>query len=160
MARPHSPLARALGRIPTGLYIVSSREAEGRVLGFLGSFLMQVGFDPPTLCVAIAKGRDHLAAIRATKGFAVSILDSDSKGLMAGFFKPPLPGESPFHGLAVLTAPSGSPVLAGALAWLDCEYTGEHATGDHSVVFGRVTAGDLQREGDPSIHLRKDGLGY
>ena len=46
------------------------------------------------------------------------------------------------------------------LAWLDCKVVGEFETGDHVVVFGEVTEGDLLREGDSSVHLRKDGLGY
>jgi flavin reductase (DIM6/NTAB) family NADH-FMN oxidoreductase RutF len=155
-----SPLAQALGRVPTGLYIVSTLGGERRALGFVGSFVMQVGFEPPTLCVAIGKGRDHLAAIRATGSFAVSILDGASQGLMGPFFKPCPDGTTPFDGLETAAAPSGPPVLTGALAWLDCELTGEHETGDHVVVFGRITAGERLREGDPAIHLRKNGLGY
>ena len=42
------PLARALGRIPSGLYIVSTVR-DGRPVGFLGSFVMQMGFEPPTV---------------------------------------------------------------------------------------------------------------
>ncbi len=155
-----TPLALALGRVPTGLYIVSTRAADGTPLGFLGSFLVQVGIDPPTLCVAIAKGRDHLQAIRDSRSFAVSILDEASKGLMGSFFRPPPEGTTPFDDLETQDAPSGPPVLAGSLAWLDCEHAGEHETGDHVVVFGRITAGELLREGEPATHVRKNGLGY
>jgi flavin reductase (DIM6/NTAB) family NADH-FMN oxidoreductase RutF len=52
------------------------------------------------------------------------------------------------------------PVLAGALAWIDCAVTGEHALDDHVVVFGRAEHGALLRPGDPAVHLRRDGLGY
>ena len=64
MSSAPPPLAQALGRIPTGLYVVTTLH-EGRPLGFVGSFLMQVGFVPPVLSVAIASGREHLGAIRA-----------------------------------------------------------------------------------------------
>jgi flavin reductase (DIM6/NTAB) family NADH-FMN oxidoreductase RutF len=154
------PLARALGRIPTGLFIVSSLDAEGRALGFLGSFLVQVGFDPPTVCVAVGKSRPHLEAMRASGHFAVSILDSESRNLMSSFFKAPPEGQSAFDGLDTRPAPSGPPILTGALAWLDCEVSGEHDAGDHIVVFGRVTAGEQVRDGDSAVHLRKNGLGY
>jgi flavin reductase (DIM6/NTAB) family NADH-FMN oxidoreductase RutF len=160
MSTTITPLAQALGRMPTGLYIVSTRDESGRALGFVGSFVMQVGFDPPTLCVAIGRGRDHLAAMRASGSFTVSILDGESQGLMRPFFKPCPDGRTPFDDLDTTAAPSGPPVLAGALAWLDCEVAGEHETGDHVVVFGRITAGMKLRDGDPSTHLRKDGLGY
>lgn len=154
-----SPLARALGRIPCGLYIVSTRQ-DGIHQGFLASLLIQTGFEPPTVCVAIGKGRAALDAVRETGSFAVSILDGASQGLMKPFFKPVEPGTSPFDGLAGSDAPSGCRVLDESLAWLDCTLTGEHAVGDHVVVFGEVTAGAVLREGDPSVHLRKNGLSY
>jgi flavin reductase (DIM6/NTAB) family NADH-FMN oxidoreductase RutF len=154
-----SPIAQALGRIPTGLFVVSTL-ADGRPLGFVASFVVQTGFEPPTLCVAIGKGRAHLEAVRAHGAFAVSVIDDASRGVMTPFFRKPAPGESPFDALQHAPAPSGSPVLPEALAWLDCRLAGEHATGDHVVVFGEVTAAELQRTGDPTIHLRRNGLGY
>lgn len=154
-----TPLARALGRMPQGLYVVTTGTAE-EPLGFVASLVQQVGFEPPTVCVAVAKGRDHVEAMRAAGGFTVSILDGESSGLMGPFFSKREDGSSPFDDLETAAAPSGLPVLSGALAWLDCELAGEHATGDHVVVFGRATAGELAREGDPSVHLRSNGLSY
>ena len=155
-----SPLALALGRIPTGLYVVSTT-SDGAPMGFVGSFLMQVGFEPPTVCVAVGKGRDHLEAMRASGRFAVSILDGESSRLMGAFFKKYEGGETAFDHLEHHAAPEdGPPVLDGALAWLACRVTGEHETGDHVVVFGEVTAAQPAREGDPSIHLRQNGLAY
>lgn len=151
--------AQALSRIPSGLFIVSTLDGE-RPLGFLGSFVQQVGFAPPSVCVAVGKDRDHLAAMRASGAFTVSVIDGESEKLMGRFFKKYAPGEGPFDGLEVELAPSGAPYLSGALAWLDCKVSGEHTTGDHVVVFGTVADGAQLRPGDPSIHLRKNGLGY
>lgn len=159
MSTAPSPLAQALGRIPTGLYVVTTL-AAGRPLGFVGSFLMQVGFQPPCVCLAVATGREHLAAIRAHGRFAVSVLDGASQNLMGAFFKRYEPGSSPFDTLAHQLSPGGLPVLGGALAWLECKVSGEHATGDHVVLFGTVEHGECLRSGEPAIHLRKNGLGY
>jgi flavin reductase (DIM6/NTAB) family NADH-FMN oxidoreductase RutF len=154
-----SPLARALGRIPTGLYVVSAHDGEN-LSGFVGSFLMQVGIDPPMLCLAVGKTRGPLEVMRRAGRFGISILDSESHGVMGRFFgKPPREG-SPFSGLELIPGREGTPVLRDALAWLECRITGEHETGDHVVVFGQVVDGGLAREGDPSIRLRQDGLGY
>jgi flavin reductase (DIM6/NTAB) family NADH-FMN oxidoreductase RutF len=160
MADPDpSPLARALGRMPSGLYVVTTGNPQAP-LGFVGSLVQQVGFDPPTVCVAIAKGRDHLEAVRERGGFTLSVIDADSSGLMGAFFRKYEDGASPYDGLETQAAPSGLPVLKGALAWLDCRLSGEHATGDHVLVFGVAEAGELLREGEPSVHLRSDGLSY
>jgi flavin reductase (DIM6/NTAB) family NADH-FMN oxidoreductase RutF len=154
-----SPVARALGRIPSGLFIVTTLE-NGRPSGFLGSFLMQVGFEPPTLCIAIGKSRPQLADIRASGRFAISVLDPKSRPLMAPFARKSPDGASPFDGIALSKTPAGLAALSDALAWLECRVVGEHATGDHVVVFGEVTAGDVAREGEPCTHVRKNGLSY
>jgi 3-hydroxy-9,10-secoandrosta-1,3,5(10)-triene-9,17-dione monooxygenase reductase component len=151
--------ARALGRIPSGLFVVTTRRA-GEPLGFVGSFVQQVGFEPPTVSVAVGKGRAPLDAIRSSKAFALSVLDPASEKVMGRFFKRYEPGQSPFEGLATSDAPSGSPVLAEALAWVDCRLAGEHELADHVVLFGAVLDGRVLREGDPSVHLRRNGLSY
>ena len=159
MSEEPTPLALALGRVPTGLYILSTLDGE-RDLGFVASFVTQVGIAPPTMAVAVGKERGPLAAIRESGGFALSILDEASKGVMGGFFRPPAEGQTPFDALETSRTPRGAAVLDDALAWLDCRVTGEFETGDHVVVFGEVLAGELQRAGDPALHLRKSGLGY
>ena len=156
-----SPLAQALGRVPTGLFVASTNAEGGAPLGFVASFATQVGLAPPTVCLAVGKGRAPLAAIRASGRFALSILDNESSKLMSAFFRKYDGDETPFD--HVPHAPAGGdgpPVLDAALAWLDCKVTGEHELEDHVVVFGEVTAGEQRRAGDPSVHLRKNGLGY
>ena len=63
--------------MPCGLYIVTTR-LSGAPVGFLGSFVMQVGFEPPTMCVAFGKDRDHLAGVRVCGSFALSVIDKES----------------------------------------------------------------------------------
>jgi flavin reductase (DIM6/NTAB) family NADH-FMN oxidoreductase RutF len=156
----HPPIALALGRIPSGLYIVTTVDAQGRPLGFLGSFVQQFGFAPPTVAVAVAQGREHLQAIRHSRCFAISVLDQDSKGAMPPFFGKLPAGATPFDVLPHRAAPGRAPVLENALAWLDLELTGEHALPDHVVLFGRVLDGGVTRSGEPLVHLRKNGLSY
>ena len=156
---PVPPFARALGRVPSGLYVVTTRGPAGP-LGFVASFLIQVGLEPPTLAVAVGSGRDHLAALRAAGGFTVSVLDKASSGVMGAFFKKRADGSSPYDELDCGAAATGIPYIRSALAWLDCRVTGEHALGDHVVVFATVADGDVLREGEPSLHVRRDGRGY
>jgi flavin reductase (DIM6/NTAB) family NADH-FMN oxidoreductase RutF len=69
-------------------------------------------------------------------------------------------GRSPFEGLATRPTPTGLPVVEEALAWFECRVRSEHAAGDHVLFLGEVVAGELLREGDPHVHLRKNGLAY
>ncbi len=156
MTRPEpTPLARALGRVPSGLYIVSC-DVDGASSGFLASFLVQCGFEPPSIVVAVAKDRPHLAALRSSSPFGVSILDAASRGLMAPFLK----SDEPFAGLATAKGPGGSLHLVEALAWLECRASTSCDAGDHVLVVAAVEAGGLLHEGEPLSHLRKNGLSY
>jgi flavin reductase (DIM6/NTAB) family NADH-FMN oxidoreductase RutF len=154
-----SPLARALGKIPSGLFVVTTLQGD-RPAGFLGSFVMQAGFEPPTISVAIGLDRPHLVDIRKTRRFALSILGAEGRPLMAPFLRKIVPPATPFDGLALARTAAGSVVLSDALAWIDCQLSGEHTSGDHVVVFGEVVEASLLREGDPATHVRKNGLGY
>ena len=155
-----SPLAQALGRVSSGLYIVTTQSQDGAPMGFLGSFVVQVGFEPPTVAVAIADGRDHLDAIRENGHFGLSIIDGESSGLMGAFFRKYEPGQSPFDEIETQTIECGVPVLSGALGWLGCRLTSEHKPCEHVVLFGEVVEGSMLREGTPSSHVRKNGLSY
>lgn len=156
MSRPEpSPLARALGRVPSGLYIVSCT-LDGAPAGFLASFLVQCGFEPPSIVVAVGKERPHLAALRSKAPFGVSVLDAQSRGLMAPFMK----SATPFDGLATGSGPGGSLHLAESLAWLEARVRGECDAGDHVLLVATVEAGATLRDGDPLAHLRKNGLSY
>ena len=154
-----SPLARALGRVPSALYIVSTLRA-GEPAGFVGSLVQQVGFDPPILTLAVAKDREPLRDLRSCGRFTLSLLDASTRSRMGVFLKHPAPGTSPYDGLALGRTPSGLPYLADCLAWFDCRILSEHATGDHVVLFAEVEAAATLREGEPAVHLRRNGLSY
>lgn len=154
-----SPLARALGRFPSGLFILTTEAPDGPI-GFLASFCQQVGFEPPTVAVAVGRQRGPLEAIRSAGSFALSVLDSSSKGCMAPFFGKVPDGEGPFDVLAHSRPEGPCVVLDDALAWVQAEVVGEHALEDHVVIFGKATAGGVRRDGEPLVHLRKNGLSY
>ena len=149
----------ALGRIPSGLFVVTWREADvDRAM--LASWVMQAGFDPPSVSIAFAPGRDLLAAIDQGIPFVVNLLADSQRPLLARFGKPPAPGDSPFTGLEVHRTGSGTVALAGVAGWLECRAVSRAATGDHVVVVAEVAAGDSASAEGPLVHVRKNGLRY
>jgi len=87
MPRPGpTPLARALGRIPSGIYIVTTLRS-GAPVGFLGSLVQQVAFEPPTIVLAVGNDREHLLDLRAAGRFALSVLGESDQALMGAFLK-------------------------------------------------------------------------
>ncbi len=155
-----SAVAQALGRIPSGLFIVTTTGNSGTT-GFVASLVQQVGFDPPTIAIAVSRERGPFQAIHENGRFSLSLLDKSSSGLMGRFFGNLKEGETPFDGQQMHTTSAGSSVFSDALAWYDCKLQeGEYNNGDHHVLFGVVEEASLSHEGEPLIHLRKNGLGY
>lgn len=161
---PTDGLATALGRIPSGLFIITWREKD-RDRGMLASWVMQAGFAPPLVTVAVAPGRDLLTAIDAGTLFVVNVLADTQRPLLARFGKPAAAGEDLFAGLGVGRAACGAPTLDGAAAWLECSPLSRTAgsnevPGDHVVVLAHVIAANAGLDVPPLVHLRKNGLRY
>jgi flavin reductase (DIM6/NTAB) family NADH-FMN oxidoreductase RutF len=55
--------------------------------------------------------------------------------------------------------PSGIPVPAESLAWLECAVRAEHPSGDHVLVTGEVVDVAVREKADP-LTLRAAGLRY
>lgn len=159
MSETYSDVARALGRIPSGLFIVTAGTGS-QATGFLASFVQQVGFEPPVLTVSV-KGDRHVAAlIREHKAFCVSVLHDDSKGLLGHFARGFEPGAPAFEGVAIDTSAAGVPFPTDALANLHCKLVGEGAWTDHVLFAGEVVDGRCGGDAAPMVHTRKNGLNY
>jgi len=154
-------VAAALGRIPSGLFVVSWKSAATD-RAMLASWVMQAGFVPPLVSVAVGAARDLLTAVRSGGSFAVTVLADTQRSLLARFGKPTAEGEDPFAGLAVVRTPAGLAVLADAAGWLECRPVAESsaADADHVVVLGRVMAAGGVVETPPAVHVRRNGLKY
>jgi 3-hydroxy-9,10-secoandrosta-1,3,5(10)-triene-9,17-dione monooxygenase reductase component len=60
-------------------------------------------------------------------------------------------GVDRFAGIEWVPGRDGVPLLAGALATLECEIVAEHAAGDHWIVVGRVQTLSRRRRGQPLV---------
>ena len=157
-------IAQGLGRIPSGLFIVTWREAEDD-RGMLASWVMQAGFAPPMISIAMAPGRDLLAVVNSGMRFVVNVLADAQRPLLARFGKPAAAGDDPFAGLSIRRSECGAAIFDGAAAWLECAPVsqtsgtpGERC--DHVVVLARVTAASGGNDLAPLVHVRKNGLRY
>jgi flavin reductase (DIM6/NTAB) family NADH-FMN oxidoreductase RutF len=161
--------AAALGRIPSGLFVVTWRapenDADATDRGMLASWVMQGGFVPPLITIAVGTSRDLLAAIDQCSPFVINVLGESQRSLVSRFGRPAGPGENPFEGLRVERTGTGIAVIADASAWLECQAVtqaggGGGQTGDHVIILARVVAAGTGPEEPPLVHLRKNGLRY
>jgi len=152
-------IGKALGRVPSGVFVLTARHGPA-VGAMLASWVQQASFKPPAISVALAKGRPIAQLIRDSGQLALSILGDEDRSLMKYYAKL-RPGDEPFAGINTRPAPSGVPILADALAFLDCVLLSTHEFGgDHELFIARVTAGQMLRQGMAFTHQRGSGSHY
>lgn len=159
MTERERDLAAALGRVPSGLFVVTARRGDDES-GMLASWVQQCSFHPPHLCVAIR--RERTIADWLTKGsiFVVNILGEMQTDMIVHFGRGFERGENVFEGVEVHHPDGSAPVLTEALAYLECRVAGRHPVGDHDLFLGEVIGGRVLGDGKPMIHLRKSGMHY
>lgn len=156
---PDASLAAALGRIPSGLYVLSARHGPLET-GMLASWVQQAGFEPPMVSVALRLGRYVTEWLGAGDPFVLNIVAEHDKALLKHFVRGFEPGEPAFDGLEILRSSQGVPVLAAALGHLECLPRAHVDSGDHRVFTAEVVGGHAADDRAPFVHLRKSGLRY
>jgi flavin reductase (DIM6/NTAB) family NADH-FMN oxidoreductase RutF len=152
-------LGAALGRIPSGLFILTVRRGQAET-GVLTSWVQQCGFNPPLLTLALKHDREVAGWLTDGSSFTLNILDDTQTDMIAHFGKGFRLHEPAFEEVEVNRHDGGAPVLREALAYLACEVAARWPAGDHDVYLGRVIAGRILNEGHPMVHIRRNGFHY
>jgi flavin reductase (DIM6/NTAB) family NADH-FMN oxidoreductase RutF len=155
----HKQLAGALGRIPSGVFIVTVAR-DGVETGMLASWVQQAAFQPPLITFAVQRGRPLLDLLPNGAMLTINILEAAQTDMIAHFGKGFTPDQDAFAGVAVRRDPGKAPVLEEALACLECRVTGRHSAGDHELLLAEVIAGAILDDGQPMVHVRKNGMHY
>jgi 3-hydroxy-9,10-secoandrosta-1,3,5(10)-triene-9,17-dione monooxygenase reductase component len=163
MSEHQEILGAAIGCIPSGLFIVatSQEQEQGRKYGvMLASWVQQIGFEPPMVMIAVAKGRPISSLLSVGSSVVVNILEKGQGKLIGHFSKSFAPEANPFDGISTAIAPSGQPYLVDAIAYLDAKVTQILDMVDHDLVLAQINAGERLRDGEPATHTRKNGFKY
>lgn len=140
-----------LGHVPTSVTVVAAVTPDGPKGLSVGTFV-PVSLEPPLVGFFVARTSSSWPPIAAGEAFSVSVLGEDQAELSGRFA---VPDTDKFAGVDWDPAPSGHPVVAGCVAWVDCALADEHEAGDHVLVLGEVLALGVG-EGDhgPLLHHR------
>jgi len=153
-------LAAALGRVPSGLFVLTARNGA-RETAMLASWVQQCSFEPPQVSVAIRKGRSVLPWLTEDNvPVVVNVLPEGAKRYVAHFGKGVEAGEPAFDGIPVDRTVAAAPVLTEALAYLECHVSGWADATDHVLFILEVVGGAVQHDGRPATHVRRNGMHY
>jgi flavorubredoxin/flavin reductase (DIM6/NTAB) family NADH-FMN oxidoreductase RutF len=154
-------LEKALGRISSGLYIITAQKRE--VAGaMLASWVAQASFEPLGFTIAVAKDRAIESLLQVGDRFVLNILaEGKHLALMKHFLKRFPPGANRFEGIKTQSAQNGSPILTDALAYLECHVHSRMDCSDHWLVYSVVDNGRVSdANGLTAVHHRKVGTYY
>jgi flavin reductase (DIM6/NTAB) family NADH-FMN oxidoreductase RutF len=156
-ARSFDPV---LGRVPSGIFVLTIGTRQ-RATGMLASWVMQAGFDPPMVSVAVKRGRYICDWITEGQPFVLNLVGEGQKKFLRHFSKGFEPGAPAFEGLTIGHCARGVPILCDALGHLECEPQQHVDSGDHRIFLAKVARGKLiHAELGPMVHVRKSGAKY
>jgi flavin reductase (DIM6/NTAB) family NADH-FMN oxidoreductase RutF len=149
-----------VGHIPSGIFILTVGTGS-RATGMLASWVMQAGFEPPMVSVAVKLGRYVCDWLSESQPFVLNLVGDGQKTLLKHFSQGFEPGKPAFEGLEITHCARGVPILKDALGHLECEPSGHVDSGDHRVFLAKVVRGRLsEAQHKPMVHIRKSGSHY
>jgi len=126
---------QVLGHFGTGVTVITALDGD-EALGFTAQSFTSVSLDPPLISVCPSRRSVTWPRMERAGAFCANVLASDQEDVARAFA---IRDADRFAGVGWSPAPAtGSPVLAGVLAWVDCRLEAVHEAGDHLIAVGRV----------------------
>jgi flavin reductase len=127
-----------VGAFATGVTVVTTH-GEEHGYGMTANAFSSVSLDPPLILVCVinpSEGADHISRNGV---FAVNVLAEDQEPMSRYFASRDRPrGVDAFREVPHRLGASGSPILEGSAASLDCRLHAAHEAGDHLIFIGEV----------------------
>lgn len=136
-----------MGHFATGVTVVTT-DGEAGSHGMTANAVASLSLDPPLVLVAVDRRAAMLQYLHKNRCFAVNILRDDQEPLSRRFA---VPGPKDFCELATIPGTTGAPILAGAVAHLDCRLHEVLPGGDHEIFIGQIVDGECAG-GPPLIY--------
>lgn len=141
----------AVGTFATGVTVVTT-SGEEHAYGMTANAFSSVSLDPPLVLVCVISNSEGGAHIKRNGCFAVNILHANQEPMSRYFASRDRPrGRDAFRDVPHSTLATGSPILDGALGFLDCRLHAEHEAGDHQIFIGEVLELGFAPDGQPLV---------
>jgi len=145
---------RQIGRTLAGaVSIVATHERGSHAIrGLTVSSFVTLSFEPPLVMFAIQHDADSYPAVVSCRSFGVSLLSASQAGIAARFADK---GADKTAGVAFDTGTVlPVPLIADALAQIECATSQIFISGDHAIVVGLVEAARTT-EGEPLLYFSR-----
>jgi flavin reductase (DIM6/NTAB) family NADH-FMN oxidoreductase RutF/DNA-binding FadR family transcriptional regulator len=138
-----------VGHLASGVTVVTTR-VDGRDHGMTASSVTSLSMEPPMMLACVNNAVPTATAIERSGRYTVNVLGQGHGDLAYQFATP---GPDKFAGVPIDRGAGGVPLLAEAIASLECEVTEQVIGGTHSVFLGHVISATA-RDGAPLTYFR------
>jgi len=135
---------KIMSQFATGITTVTARTDEGTVYGVTVNSFTSVSLDPPLVLICLDNRLSGFQAFRVGRVFGVSVLSESQEQVSRYFAQRGLDKSEAEY----TTGRTGVPLVAGALAYLECEIVAAYPAGDHTIFVGQVKAGEIAPSGE------------
>jgi flavin reductase len=140
-----------VGTFATGVTVVTTR-GEEHSYGMTANAFSSVSLDPPLVLVCVMSHSEGSEHIERNGCFAVNVLHAQQEPISRYFASRDRPrGRDAFREVPHRIAASGSPILEGAVGYLDCRLHTKHDAGDHEIFIGEVLELGFDPAGEPLL---------
>jgi flavin reductase len=131
--------------------VVTTQGAD-HAYGLTANAFSSVSLDPPLVLVCVNSETRGSESIQQNGVFAVNILGVGQEPISRYFASRDRPrGPEAFSQIAHRRDASGSPIIDGAAAYLDCRLAASHPAGDHVIFIGEVMALGIDASVQPLV---------
>ena len=147
---------RAMGCFSTGVTVITVDD-YGKVEGMTANAFASVSLDPMLVLVCVSHTARTHAHLHARKRFGINVLSENQRKISEHYAlaeRDPAVAEET-AGAKFDRTQRGTPVLQGALAYLECRLQTTHEAGDHTIFIAEVED-VVVHEGKPLLYFRGD----
>jgi flavin reductase len=139
-----------MAQFATGVTVLTAGGERGH--GMTANAFTSVSLEPPMVLCCVAHTARLYPAVLEARLFGVSVLGSAQEDLARYFTNKSRPeGMAQFDQVDWFPGRrTGVPLLAGSLAWVECEVAEIYEGGDHSIFLGAVLSAD-SGAGEPLV---------
>ncbi|MFL9879373.1 flavin reductase family protein [Herbaspirillum rhizosphaerae] len=126
---------KALSQFATGVTVITTRLADGTLLGLTASSFNSVSLSPPLVLWSLSEQASSMPVFSGNSHYVINILGADQAALAEQFARK---SADRFDGVEYTLSRTGQPVLKGVSAWFECHNRSRYPEGDHVIFVGEV----------------------
>lgn len=144
-----------IGHYPTGVVVVTGIDSSGEPAGMVIGSFTSASLDPPMVLFLPMKSSRTFARLQTAPSYCINVLSADQEDLCRQLTGRGKRGNG-FDGVSWRPAPSGAPVIEGAVAWIDCTQQTLVDCGDHYIAVCAVRDLGVESAGLPLLFFQSD----